>query len=883
MKKKELFTILSILFFTLTCFGQNYNPKANSEAIVKADNVRFTILTPRVIRMEWSEDGNFVDNASLIFVNRQLPVPEYSTKKTDTLLLIKTEFLEIRYKTETGKLSENNLSVKYFETGKEIFEWHPGLENKGNLLGTARTLDGVNGATKIKRDGKHELELGQGIISTDGWVLIDDSGKPIFDNSEWQWVMPRDRKEHQDWYFFGYGKNYKDALYDFTQVAGKIPIPPKFTFGIWWSRYWAYSDLEYRELVNEYKIHNVPLDVLVVDMDWHITEKPEWYKDGKKPRDQANQWAGWTGLTWEKAYFPDHKKFLKWTDEQNIKTCLNLHPASGIQPHEEAYPEFAKAMGIDPETKKYIPFDIVNKKYAQNFFDLILHPMENAGVDFWWLDWQQWSTTTIDGVKPIFYLNYVLFSDMQRQGKRPLIFHRWGGLGNHRYQIGFSGDTYITWESLNYQPYFTSTASNVCFGYWSHDIGGHYGGTLEEKKDPELYTRWIQWGAFSPVFRTHCTKDPEIERRMWAYPIDYFYAMRDAVKLRYSLFPYIYTAAKKAHETGVSLISPMYYDFPEEENAYKFPGQYMFGNALLIAPITGKIGKDSLYVEKEIWLPKGKWIEYCTGTIIEGNKIIKRPYLLSEIPIFVKQGAIIPMQSDMNKIAETETNPLILTIFPGQSGQTKIYDDAGDNENYLKGEFTFTKVNFTKEDNKLNIHILPIDGEYENMPAKKAYEVRLPLTFPPKSVKINGNEVTYNELIKSNSWSYNGNDLSTIIKTNEIAVTQKINIEITFPDEDIAQLSGKVGLFNRMMFVNKKIQLMRSEWKYPLTNYMLHDIAAIAQTGYRISLNSELKNVKAELSNLEKEFQLFYEALEKRSVESNKLKPVFDFVKVMKE
>jgi len=152
-----------------------------------------------------------------------------------------------------------------------------------------------------------------------------------------------------------------------------------------------------------------------------------------------------------------------------MEVCLNLHPASGIQPHEDQYEDMAKAMGIDPATKKYVPFDIVHKKFAKNFMKYVLHPMENDGVDFWWLDWQQWSTTTIPGVNPTFYLNYVFFSDMERRNKkRPLIFHRYGGLGNHRYQIGFSGDTLSTWDSLAFLPYFTATAANVGFGYWSH-------------------------------------------------------------------------------------------------------------------------------------------------------------------------------------------------------------------------------------------------------------------------------------------------------------------------------------------------------------------------------------------------------------------------------
>lgn len=241
---------------------------------------------------------------------------------------------------------------------------------------------------------------------------------------------------------------------------------------------------------------------------------------------------------------------------------------------------------------------------------------------------------------------------MQRENKRPLIYHRWGGLGNHRYQIGFSGDTFINWKSLAYQPYFTFTASNICFGYWSHDIGGHMSYNTENIKDNELFTRWVEWGAFSPIFKTHCTQNPLIERRIWAYPLENFLAMRQSLKLRYSLIPYIYTAAREAYDKGISILRPMYYEYPKEDNAYKFKGQYYFGDDMIISPVTHKIGKDSIYTNQLVWLPKGEWIEWQTGTILNGDKIVRLPYLLSEIPIFVKAGAIIPMQPHMKKLMQ---------------------------------------------------------------------------------------------------------------------------------------------------------------------------------------------------------------------------------------
>ena len=275
----------------------------------------------------------------------------------------------------------------------------------------------------------------------------------------------------------------------------------------------------------------------------------------------------------------------------------------------------AKAMGIDPASQKYVPFDIVDKKFATSFFDLVIHPLEKQGVDFWWLDWQQSDKTSLEGINPTWWLNYAFFTDMERQGKhRPLIFHRWGGLGNHRYEIGFSGDTYSTWQSLAYQPYFTATAANVGFGYWSHDIGGHMNGPVE----PELYTRWIQFGVFSPILRTHTTKNPGAERRIWAYPPEYSDAMREAFLLRSSLIPYIYTASRGTYDTGVPFLRPLYWDYPEAAEAYTVKDEYLFGDSLLVAPIVAPRDKETGLATRSVWLPAGSWVEWSTGRVFDG-------------------------------------------------------------------------------------------------------------------------------------------------------------------------------------------------------------------------------------------------------------------------
>ena len=252
------------------------------------------------------------------------------------------------------------------------------------------------------------------------------------------------------------------------------------------------------DLVRGFRSNDVPLDVFVIDMDWHLTFGPSG--SGAKPLDQSGHSKGWSGYSWNKLLFPDPPEFLKHIKEQGLKATLNMHPASGVQPWEEAYPAMARVMGIDPATEKYVPFDITNKQFATNYLNLLHHPLEKQGIDFWWIDWQQEMNTKTPGVNPTWWLNYVHFTDQERQNKRALLFHRWGGLGNHRYQIGFSGDTISVWPSLAFQPWFTATAANVGYAYWSHDIGGHMPGAVDPSCTADGFSlaRSVRFFALTP-------------------------------------------------------------------------------------------------------------------------------------------------------------------------------------------------------------------------------------------------------------------------------------------------------------------------------------------------------------------------------------------------
>ena len=789
------------------------DPVADPKAVVVVGRARFTILTPELIRMEWAADGKFEDHASFVFINRKLPVPAFDRAESDHghRFTIKTSALTLTYTpARDGRFTPENVTIEMTVDGKPVI-WHPGLFDDQNLQGTTRTLDGAVG-------DKTKEPIEEGLVSRSGWAVVDDSSRPMFDSpdfsfkdgekSPWPWVIERPAGTRQDWYFFGYGHDYRKALGDYVRVAGRIPLPPRFAFGTWWSRYWAYSDQEIEEIIRGFHENDVPLDVFVIDMDWHLNRQQ---LEARGEKDASGQNLGWTGYTWNKVLFPDPDQFLARLRASHLQTSLNLHPASGIQPWEEHYAEMARAMGVDSAAKQYIPFDITDKKFTTNYFDLVLRPLERQGIDFWWLDWQQEPTTKMAGVTPTWWLNYLHFTDQQRQGKRPLLFHRWGGLGNHRYQIGFSGDTVSVWPSLAFQPWFTATAANVGYAYWSHDIGGHMPGAV----DPELFTRWVQFGTFSPILRTHTTKNPDSERRIWAYPEPFADILRTEFQLRYALQPYIYTEARRTYDTGVAFLRPLYYDWPEAPESYTSKGEYLFGDQMMVAPVVAPADKVSGLAAEQIWLPEGEWIEWPTGKHLTGPGTVSRSFSIDQIPVYIKAGAILPMQPPMRYTGEKPVDPLIVNVWPlkpGTSSHYAVYEDSGVSVEYQRGVYARTPVKAAQNGDVLRAEIGPAEGSFPGMMKTRRYELRLPADWPPASVTVNGTPVAHAGLAGEGGWSYEGNTLTTTIPVQAGDVAGKVIVEVRRAEGLTARRGELDGFSGAMTRLRGAYEAMHQTW-----------------------------------------------------------------------
>ena len=390
-----------------------------------------------------------------------------------------------------------------------------------------------------------------------------------------------------------------------------------------------------------------------------------------------------------------------------LKVTLNLHPASGVRAYEKMYMEMALELGVDYRNEDTVEFDITNEEFVNAYFKVLHHPYEKDGVDFWWIDWQQGKKTAIHGLDPLFMLNHYHFLDSGRGNKRPLILSRFSGIGSQRYPLGFSGDTIMNWGSLKFQPYFTATATNIGYTWWSHDIGGHYMGI----KDDELYLRWVQFGVFSPIFRLHSTNNDLMGKEPWNYTLSTERITTRFMRLRHSLIPYIYTMNYRNYKDGIGLIEPLYYTHPEEEEAYAIKNEYMFGSELLVAPITDKIDKKTGTASTLVYLPEGRWTDIFTDTSYKGGQIVEMNRGLECIPVLAKAGAIIPMtydKEDSNTLDLPST--LELLVYRG-TGEFTLYEDDGETNDYKNGAYITRKFTIDESRDRLTFNILPEEGD----------------------------------------------------------------------------------------------------------------------------------------------------------------------------
>ncbi len=650
-------------------------PQAVNENYVYWLTYRITVLGSCLFRLENSPNLKWRDCATQAVWFRDAVKQDFTAEENDKDCVIVTKDVRLVLK---PKRSDCYVILG----GNEIK-----LDNAQNLLGTYRTLDCCDGDTVYENwyyncaeEGK--VKLGYGVCAKNGVaVLNDEQSLSLDENGK---ILPQ-CGDGTDEYIFAFGSDYRKAVKALYEITGFTPMLPRFALGNWWSRFYPYSENSYLTLMDKFANRSVPFTVATVDMDWHYSEDVDMrFKITELGRntDFYGGNNGWTGYSWNKDLFPDYKHFLKELKKRNLKVTLNVHPADGVRWFEDKYKEMAESVGIDYKTLQRVPFDVTDDNFINKYFSVLHKPLEKDGVAFWWLDWQQGTQSKMGGLDPLWSLNHYHYLDNAKNNVSALILSRYCGLGAHRYPVGFSGDTYATWKTLKYLPYFTATASNIGYTWWSHDIGGHMWG----KTDGELYLRFVQYGVFSPINRLHCCGIKVVTKEPLNFGNGLGLIAEEFLRFRHRLIPFLYTANYLTHKNGKALVEPLYYEYAQKD-AYESDG-YMFGG-LLVFPVTQPVGDDG-YAKVEAWLPQGKYTDIFTREeyVIETENGERLPLLrkLDSIPVLAKSGTVLPLSLDGGNSVDNPKN-LEIKIYSG-TGEYTLYEDGDDGEYFTQSKLT---------------------------------------------------------------------------------------------------------------------------------------------------------------------------------------------------
>ena len=680
---------------------RNYEEaKSFDEAMITGRNYRITVLSVVLIRLEYSPEGRFENRPTELATFRRFQPPKFFIKNDLEFLTITTNYFKLEYQKEkpfygTKLAPDINLRVSLSNTDKI---WYFGAPEARNFKGTTYSLDNAEGSISFEK----------GLYSTDGFASIDDS-KSLILNEDGSLIKREDQRI--DTYLFLYRKDFGFCLRDYFKLTGKPPLIPRYALGNWWNKNVAYTDKQIEELIENFKFHNIPLSVLLLNKNWHIMH------EGTS-----------TGFTFNYKLIDNPKELIDNLHSKNIHIGLNINPMEGISPDEIAYSRFKQESKYEGEG--IIPFNVYNPDMLNAYFDELIKPLYDFGTDFFWIDYNNPKNISI-----LRTLNRYHTDDFKRfYNKRPMILSRNGLIASHKYPILYSGETIVSWKNLNLIPEFNSKSSNIGLSFWSHDIGGYKLGI----EDPELYMRFVQLGAYSPILRFSSDSSHYYKREPWLWDVKTYLIVKDYLNLRHRLIPYIYTESYKYSQTGLPLIQPIYYRYPEIYDELDYKNEYYFGSELFISPITTKKNIIMNRTVQRIFLPNGIWYDFKTGKKFMGGKRYVTFYEDEDYPVFAKRGTIIPLAILDEKNLNDTSNPkdLEIQIFPGQSNTYKLYEDDGTTLEYEKGAYLITDIDYNYQLNNYTVIIRPTSGTPKVVMPTRNYKIRFRNVRKPSDVIV---------------------------------------------------------------------------------------------------------------------------------------------------
>lgn len=726
-------------------FFVNYeNALSKKEAQFLGDNYRITILSDVLIRFEYSEDGKFEDRPTELAIFRNFEKPDYSIRQDQKYLQVTGKYFRIEYQKEKSfygnKVAPDaNLRVSLLDTDKI---WYLGHPEARNFYGSANSLDDFSG----------KMGLHKGLFSTDGFASIDDSNSLVIDNDGY--LIPGNSKRI-DTYLFIYKRDFGICLRDYFRLTGYSPLIPRYALGIWWNKNEKYTSNELKELVTKFNRNDIPISVLLLGKYWHIQART-------KTKDLES------GFTFNRDLISEPKELVTYLHQRGVRIGLNINPIDGIMPHENMYNNFANMLG--QVEKKIIPFNALDKNFIKAYLDTVIKKLDEFGIDFYWIDYYKSGLLRHLGA-----LNYYHFNNSKNANKRGLILSRNPLIAAHRYPVHYSGQTIVSWQTLKNLPYYNSTASNIGISWWSHDIGGYKEGI----EDEELYMRYVQLGAFSPIFRFASKEGYYYKREPWRWDVKTLNVVREYCRLRHQLIPYLYSEAYKYHKVGLPLVQPLYYLYPQIYDEPIYRNAYYFGTEMFVSPITNKKDQIMNRVVERIFIPEGTWYDFKTGKKFPGNKRYVTFYKDEDYPVFAKSGSIIPL-AEFEKNINVTASPqdMEIHIFPGKSNEYKLYEDDGYTSLHEEGYYIITSIDYNYQANNYTVIIRPLEGKSGIIPERRNYKLKFRNTKQADDVIVYLDE----EKIEVDSYVL---DTDFVVEINNIPTTKQLSVNCKGKDIEI--------------------------------------------------------------------------------------------------
>ena len=781
---------------------------AKEQVVFQGTNYRITVLSERLVRLEYSVDGHFSDNLTTLVKNRNFAVPQFKVEQDQNYLVITTNYFMLQYMKNKPFLGpkfapDSYLKVALVNTDKV---WFYGQAEARNFKGGAISLDNYRG----------KISLDKGLYSTDGFVSLDDSGNYEIDANGFL-LKPDVNKV--DIYLFMYKRDFGLCLKDYFTLTGYPPLLPRYTFGIWWNREKIYDFDNTKALIKSFNRHQIPLSVLLLSEFWHIKDKKDY-----------NLYR--TGFSFNRELFPNPQEFINYMHERGVHIGLNFDPIEGIRKEEDRYLNFAEELNVAGGVT--IPFNVFDKNFMALYVKHLIDPLLDIGVDIYWLDYKK-DLNTIQA------LEYYYNKDFERMKKfRPLVLTRSPLVAPHRAGVLYSGETIVSWDTLKYLPFYNSMAANKGISWWSHDVGGYKDGI----EDSELYLRYVQFSTFSPIFRFSAKRGVYYKREPWMWDVKTFTIAREYCWLRQRLIPYIYTAAYEYHKTGKPLIQPIYYTYPEIYDEPTYRNEYYFGKELFIAPITKPKDVTMNRSIERVFLPKGIWYDFKTGKRFVGNKRYVVFYKEEEYPIFAKAGSIIPLANLGENI--NDTNPpqsMEINVFPGESNEFKLYEDDGITKLNEDGYYIVTSIDYNYLQNNYTLIIHPVEGKTAIIPKLRNYKIRFRNTRTADDVIIylNGDKANL-------EYECYEDENDFVVDIKDVDTTKQLTINCKGKDIEI----------NAVRIINEDVNSIISDLK--ITTKLKEEIATI----FFSDMDIKLKRIRIKkLHGLDKRFvRMFMKLLE---------------------